>query len=59
MEEFLAFIRSYIALSEEAEETIRSLGKEISKKKGEFIAEEGKTAKHLYFLTSGVARTFL
>ena len=59
MKEFLAFIRSYISLSKEAEETIRSLGKEISKKKGEFVAEEGKTAKHLYFLASGVARTFL
>ncbi|MFD2567256.1 Crp/Fnr family transcriptional regulator [Pseudotenacibaculum haliotis] len=59
MEEFLAFIRNYIELSLEAEATIRSVGKEISKKKGELIAEEGKTSKHMYFLASGVARTYL
>ncbi len=59
MDEFLVFIRSYINLSAEAERSIRSMGKETLKKKGELIAEEGKTSKHLYFLASGVARTYL
>lgn len=59
MEEFLVFIRNYIELSLEAEATIRSVGKEVVKKKGELVAEEGKTSKYMYFLASGVARTYL
>lgn len=59
MEEFLAFIRTYISLSSETERTIRSIAKEVYKNKGDLIAEEGKTSKHMYFLASGVARTYL
>lgn len=59
MEEFLEFIRKYISLSTEAEESICTLGKEVFKQKGDLVAEEGKTSEHLYFLASGVARTYL
>lgn len=59
MEEFFEFIRSYIELSAEGEDSIRALTKEITKQKGDLIAEEGKKSKYMYFLASGVARTYL
>ena len=59
MEEFFEIIRSYIGLSAEGEDSIRALTKEITKQKGDLIAEEGKRSKYMYFLASGVARTYL
>jgi len=59
MEKFLAHIREYITLSKEAENSIIDLAKEIRLEKGDLLAEEGKTSKHLYFLVSGTARTYL
>ena len=59
MDEFLVFIRNYIELSSEAEASIRSTAKEVTKKKGDLLTEEGKTSKYMYFLAKGVARTYL
>jgi len=59
MEEFLAFIRTYIELSQEAENSIRFFGKEINMKKGDLVTKEGKISKSLYFVASGAARTYL
>lgn len=59
MEEFLKFICNYIELSKNAEESIRQFVKEIQMKKGSLLSSEGKTSKHMYFLVSGVARTYL
>lgn len=59
MEKFFEYIRSYVALSKEAEVSIQELGKHITKQKGTLLVEEGKTARNMYFLISGAVRTYL
>lgn len=59
MDEFIAYIKTYIMLSPEAEISIGNIAQEIELQKGEKLAEEGKTCKYLYFLTSGTVRAFL
>lgn len=58
MKSFIAYIKSYITLSEEAEKEIleQVLVEEIPK--GEQFLEEGKTCERLYFIAKGTVRTF-
>ncbi|MDT7832624.1 Crp/Fnr family transcriptional regulator [Flavobacteriaceae bacterium S356] len=59
MDTFISYIKTYISLSAEAENTIKELAKAIVFPKGTMLAEEGKTSRHLYYMESGTVRTYL
>jgi CRP-like cAMP-binding protein len=59
MEEFIDFVKQYVSLSGAAADAIRTRAKHNTLLKGDLLAEEGKTCKNLYFLSSGTLRTYL
>ena len=58
METFISFIKQYITLSKEAEESITRLALKEYYSKGDLLLEEGKTCQRFYYLSSGSARTY-
>ncbi len=59
MQDFIEFIKQYVFLSEEAEKAITNVIVKKKYSKNELLVEEGKTCKHLYFLSEGTVRTYL
>ena len=58
MEEFINFIRNYIAISEDIEKAIKELIVVDKLGKGSLLSEEGKICKRLYFISKGTVRTY-
>lgn len=58
MEAFIVYIKQYVELSEAAEQAILQIASFKEVPKGEVILKEGKTCKHMYFLTTGTVRTY-
>ena len=58
MNEFIAYIKHYITLSEAAEKDILNLILIEDLNKGHLLLEEGKTCKRLYFIVKGTVRTY-
>lgn len=58
IEKLLQHIRSYHALSTEAETAVHDSFEQIVLSKNEYLVTEGKTCRHLYFLDTGALRGF-
>ena len=58
MNEFLLYIKQYVAISEDAEIAIANQALIETLPKGHVILEEGKTCKRLYFISQGTVRTY-
>jgi CRP-like cAMP-binding protein len=54
----LQHIRTFHKLSPEAEEAVEESFEKSAYSKNHFLAEEGKTCRHLYFMEKGAARGF-
>ncbi|MFK8059608.1 MAG: Crp/Fnr family transcriptional regulator [Polaribacter sp.] len=51
-------IEKFATLSKDSKKSLYSLGKPISLKKGDYIAEAGSIPENIYILKSGVARSY-
>ena len=58
MNEFLLYIKQYVAISKDAEMDIANQAQIETLPKGHVILEEGKTCKRLYFISEGTVRTY-
>lgn len=58
LEGFINFIKKYISVSEETENSIIQIAEYHEPKKGVILLEQGKTCKQLYFLVIGTVRTY-
>ncbi len=58
MDEFIAYLKQYINLSDEAEKDILNLALFESIPKGHLLLKEGKTCERLYFIVKGTIRTY-
>jgi CRP-like cAMP-binding protein len=59
MNSLLNSIQSLITLSPAEVDTVTSLFKERTYKKGDFFLEEGRTCKHVGFITKGLMRYYI
>ena len=58
MDNLLLHISDYHPLSDEAKNALQDCFKKITKSKNEFLLQEGKICRHLYFLEKGALRGF-
>ncbi len=59
MKEFINYIKEYIPVSKEIEESIYEVAELKSINKGEILLKEGKVCKQTYFFIDGCARNYL
>ena len=58
MEHLLAHIINYYQLSTDAQNALKGCFKKLTLSKNEFLIEQGKICRHLYFLEKGALRGF-
>ena len=58
MEEFIQYVKRYVAISEETEQEIERHSLVEKVRKGHLLLKEGQICKKLYFLREGTVRTF-
>ena len=59
MLEFISYIKKYINITKEIENSILNIVNVITLKKGEVLLKQGSTCKHTYFFTKGSARSYI
>lgn len=58
MEQLLSHIKNYATLSPEAEYALHDCFQQVVLSKNEYLVNEGKTCRHLYFLQQGALRGY-
>ena len=58
MNSFISFMKQYIDISSEIEESISICMKEESLSKGQLLLKEGNRCEQLFFITKGTVRTY-